>query len=269
MSNKYNAVVVGREELNRALIVLRVKPDSDVFDFKAGQFGVLGLTYHEQRIDYSDQEEKTPNDPEKVIRRAYSIASANIQKHYLEFYITLVHSGELTPRLFALEIGDRLFLGKKASGLFTLDKVPEEKDVILIATGTGLAPYMSFLRSHLIMGQKRNYVVLHGSRYSWDLGYRAELETLATVCPNFTYIPSITRPEKDPYFGGLTGRLQNFLENGSIEEKSGLKLDPEKVEVFLCGNPAMIEVVTEILEVKGFKEDKRKEPGTIHTEKYW
>jgi ferredoxin--NADP+ reductase len=128
---------------------------------------------------------------------------------------------------------------------------------------------MSFLRSHLIMGQNRNFVVLHGSRYSWDLGYRAELETLSSVCPNFAYIPSITRPEKDPYFAGLTGRLQNFLENGTLEEKSGIKLDPEKADVFLCGNPAMIEIVTEILEAKGFREDKPKDPGTIHTEKYW
>src|SRR5262249_27692783 len=155
-----------------------------------------------------------------------SIASSSLERRYVEFYITLITSGGLTPRLFALKHGNRVFLGPKASGIFTLDKVAPEKAVLLIATGTGLAPYVSMLRTMLVNDGHRKFVVLHGARYSWDLGYRGELETLARLRPNFTYIPSITRPDQDPHFTGHTGRIQALLEQGVAEKESGISLDP-------------------------------------------
>jgi ferredoxin--NADP+ reductase len=269
--SQYNATVIAREEVNSALLIVRVKPDEELFDFEAGQFGVLGLLGSAARVPQSDAEgdgEKAPN-PNKLIRRAYSIASSSVQREYAEFFITLVPSGELTPRLFHLQVGDRLFLSKKASGLFTLDHVPADKHVVMVGTGTGLAPYMSMLRTHLLCGGNRQFVVLHGARYSWDLGYRAELETLSHMCSNFTYIPSITRPAQDPYFGGKVGRIQALIEAGVLEECSPVIWDPKYVDVFLCGNPGMIEAGTEWLEKRGFVADAGKTVGTIHTEKYW
>ena len=85
-----------------------------------------------------------------MIRRAYSIASSSVERRYVEFYLTLITSGQLTPRLFALRHGSRLFLGPKGSGVFTLDRVLPGKAVVLIATGTGLAPYVSMLRTILV-----------------------------------------------------------------------------------------------------------------------
>jgi ferredoxin--NADP+ reductase len=125
------------------------------------------------------------------------------------------------------------------------------------------------LRTMLVEETKRHFVVLHGARYSWDLGYRGELESLARVRSNFTYIPSITRPNKDPHFAGATGRVQTLLEEGIIERQSGLSLDPARAEVFLCGNPAMIEAAKAILLRHSFTASKGKQPGTLHAEEYW
>jgi len=267
-STGYNAVLIGREELNPQLHILRVKPDSALFDFRPGQFAVAGLLGREARVDEADDEDP-PAAPDKLIRRAYSIASSSVERHYVEFYVNLITSGALTPRLFALPYGGRLFIGYRASGMFTLDHVAPAKALILIATGTGLAPYMSMLRTLLVHDTQRPFVVLHGARYSWDLGYRGELESLARFRANFTYIPSITRPHEDPHFRGHTGRIQTLLEQGIIETLSGVPLDPARADVFLCGNPEMIHVVKEILLPRGFTPDHPKQPGTIHVEEYW
>lgn len=267
-TNPYNATVIGREEINPQLVVFRVRPDQELFEFRPGQFAVLGMLGGAPRVEEAAAEE-TPAEPDKLIRRAYSIASASVERRYLEFYLTLITSGALTPRLFALAHGGRLFLGPKASGVFTLDQVPAEKAVVLIATGTGLAPYISMLRTLLISDTRRRFVVLHGARYSWDLGYRAELESLARLRPNLTYIPSITRPDQDPHFIGFTGRIQTLLEQGVVERESGVVLDPTQTEVFLCGNPDMVRIATTFLQEKSFAPKGGTGPATIHVEEYW
>jgi ferredoxin--NADP+ reductase len=267
-TSKYNATVVGREEINPQLIILRVKPDGEMFTFQPGQFAVLGLLAAAPRVPEADPEEDPPK-PEKLLRRAYSIASSSAERGYIEFYLTLVASGELTPRLFALRHGERVFLSPKASGFFTLDKAQPHRAVLLVATGTGLAPYMSMLRTMLIEDTTRKFVVLHGARHSWDLGYRAELESLARLRPNLTYLPSITRPDEDPHFLGLTGRIQKLLEEGVVEKAAGVAIDPVVCETFLCGNPAMVDAAKEFLTARGFVADKGRELGTIHVEEYW
>jgi ferredoxin--NADP+ reductase len=267
-TSPYNASVTGREEINPQLIVMRVQPDGDLFSFTPGQFAVLGLLRSELRVPEADPEE-AGGDPTGLIRRAYSIASSSVERRYVEFYLTLVTSGELTPRLFALRHGARVFLSPKASGVFTLDKVAPGKAVVLVATGTGLAPYVSMLRTMLITETERRFVVLHGARCSWDLGYRAELESLARLRQNFSYIPSITRPEQDRHFRGVTGRIQNLLADGTVERASGVALEPARADVFLCGNPDMIRAVKDWLLARGFAPDHGKQAGTVHVEEYW
>ncbi|MCP5517973.1 MAG: ferredoxin--NADP reductase [Verrucomicrobiales bacterium] len=263
----YNATVIGREEINPQLLVLRVRPDRDLFAFTPGQFAVLGMLGSEPRVPEA-WVEAVP-EPDKLIRRAYSIASSSVERQYLEFYLTLVSSGQLTPRLFAARVGQRLFLGPKASGVFTLDRVAANRDIVLIATGTGLAPYMSMLRTALINDSARRFVVLHGARYSWDLGYRAELESLSRIRRNLAYVPAITRPAEDPHFQGESGRIQTLIENGRVESLAGFKFDPASADVFLCGNPEMIEAVKELLLPRGFTLARGKEPGNLHVEEYW
>lgn len=269
-SKPYNATVVDRIDISPGLMILRIEPDEKRFDFSAGQYTVLGLNKTEPltpEVDPKvDEEDKTS--PE-FIQRAYSIASSSKPGEFLEFYLTLVPSGALTPRLFHLQKGSRLYVSNKAVGLFTLDRIPQGLHAILVGTGTGLAPYMSMLRSQLVCGGERKFIIVHGARYSWDLGYRSQLEALSKECPNVFYFPSITRAKEDPSWRGLTGYLQDVLFSGVVEKHAGITLGPKDAHVFLCGNPGMIEMATKKLIDLGHTPDKGKVSGTLHTEEYW
>jgi ferredoxin--NADP+ reductase len=309
MAQEYNATVSGRVEVAPGLIILRVVPDTLPFEFKAGQYVVLGVKASVPRIGEAETDlelggaaasprtaavasavatavkgttaseaavesqlaavASAAQDPDRMIRRAYSIASESRAEEYLEFYLTVVMSGELTPRLFTLKIRDRVYLGPKAVGVFTLGKVAPEKHVLMIGTGTGLAPYMSMLRSDLDCNGPRKFVVVHGARFSWDLGYRTELVGLARHCRNFHYIPVVTRPQEDITWRGRSGYLQNLIASGAIEEETGVPLTPDNFDIFLCGNPGMIETVIGWAEERGFVKDKGHDIGTLHTEEYW
>lgn len=264
-----NAVVSQRIEVSPELIILRVVPDGwELPDFTAGQFAVLGLPESAPRSAFADPGKETGSN--KPVKRAYSIASASKNKEFIEFYITLVRSGRLTPRLFAVRPGDRIFLGKKFTGMFTLDMIEGEPNILLIGTGTGLAPYMSMLRTHLVCGEARKFGIIHGARHSWDLGYRSELITLKHMCSNMTYLPIISRPKNEVTpWGGLTGYVQDAWESPVLEKNWGGKPSPEDTHIFLCGGPTMIEHMISKLEAAGFLEHTRKNPGNIHAERYW
>ena len=264
-----NAVVTLKNELTPRLMILRVVTDGwPLPEFKAGQFIALGLPGSAPRCALSEPE-REPVDPNKLIRRAYSVASSSLEHEYLEFYVGLVTSGALTPRLFALDLGSRLWLGPKVSGMFTLDQVAAEKNIVLIATGTGLAPYMSMLSTHLTCGGPHRVAVLHGAYHSWDLGYRSELLTLQHLCKNFTYLATIDRPDEEPVtWTGYTGFVQEIWTRGVIAETWGFRPTPANTDVFLCGNPYMIEDALKLLGQEGFREHTLKSPGEIHIERY-
>lgn len=270
---KLNATMTRRFDVAPGLAIFRVETDGELFEFIPGQYCVLGMPPSASRVEGAeDEEERTEKRKGKLIRRAYSIASSSKQREYLEFYITMVNSGELTPRLFDLQPGDRTWLGPNVTGHFTLGDVPPEADLYLIATGTGLAPHISMLKEQLANPEsKRRMVIVHGARHAWDLGYRPELEVLARKYERVAYIPSITRPGEDGSWAGETGYIQAQLQDGRLERLSGIPLDPANTHVFLCGNPAMIETATSYLVERGFSEwSKRKNPeGTVHSEKYW
>ncbi len=267
---KTNAIVSQRIEVAPGLMVIRIVPDGWEFpEFTPGQFGVLGLPGSAPRCALSDPEDEAP-DPDKMIRRAYSIASSSVELQHLEFYITLIRSGALTPRLFALQSGDRVWLGPKITGTFTIDQAPADKHLVLVATGTGLAPYMSMLRTVLGSDPERRFVVVLGARHSWDLGYHSELVTMARLSPNFTYLPVISRPQEEPVpWLGTTGYVLDLFKTGAVEQALGFAASPDSTGVFLCGNPAMVEGMIELLATDGFNEHTRKEPGHIYVERYW
>jgi ferredoxin--NADP+ reductase len=270
MVSELNAGVTARSEINHGLLVLQVTPDFELAPFKAGQYTVLGLPGSAPRVPFAEAEpEPAKAEPEALIKRAYSIASSSRQGHFLEFYVALVRSGALTPRLFALQEGDRIWLGSKIVGMFTLDDVAPGHDIIFIATGTGLAPYISMLRSSYRFGAGHKTIVIHGARTSWDLGYRNDLEGLAALWPDFHYLPIIDEIERDPRWPGPVGFVNRHFEDGSVEKALGRPLTPAGVAVFLCGNPLMIAGMESMLTAKGFKVHSRKEPGQIFVEKYW
>jgi ferredoxin--NADP+ reductase len=264
-----NAVVALKNELTPRLMIMRIVADGwSLPEFEAGQFTVLGLPGSAPRCALSGPEDPPP-DPNKLIRRAYSIASSSLLHEYLEFYIGLVSSGALTPRLFALDIGDHLWLSPRVTGMFTLDQVPPDKNVVLIATGTGLAPYMSMLSSELQCGSERRFAVLHGAFHSWDLGYRSELLTLQHLCHNLTYAATIDGPDQEPTpWNGHRGFVQELWIKGVVAEAWGFQPTPENTHVFLCGNPFMIRDMEAILAHEGFCEHSPKQPGQIHVERF-
>jgi len=271
MSNtELNAIISEPVFVTSETMILRVRADNwELPEFTPGQFAVLGLPGKSMRTEVSDLEIETPP-RDKIIRRAYSITSSSKQKEYLEFYITLVRSGMLTPRLFALREGDRILLGPNVRGLFTLDKIPPESNLIMLATGTGIAPYISMIRTSLSSNRKRKFTILHGARHSWDLGFRSELATLARLRKNLHYLPVISRPSEEIIpWGGETGYVQDIWSRDLIAEEWGFEPTPENCHIFLCGNPGMITKAVELVGQKGFKEDTRKQQGSVHLERYW
>ena len=265
---EYNATLNDRHDNTPRLGIFRVRPDADSYRFVAGQYTVVGLRKGEPRVAGADSDEP-PGEPEKMIRRPYSICSSVHEPDALEFYISLLEGGELTPRLFNLAPGARLFLGGQARGTLTLEHVPADGNVLLVATGTGLGPYVSMLRSHAEHFPAQSIGVLQGARYGHDLGYRVELERYARRYPNLRYLPTVSRPDDDPDWNGATGRVQKWLAASDFAERFGFALEPGATHVFLCGNPDMIVDAQELLEARGFTADARGAPGDLHLEKYW
>jgi len=256
-------VVSARTEITPELFILQVTPDgTDPVEFEPGQYGELA-------IPEAAPAEQQPAEQKKFVRRPYSIASSPTDGRYLEFFIVSVAGGELTPKLQALPVGTRLWLGPKIKGKFTLNEVPEGKDLVLIGTGTGLAPFISMVRKYRHTGRWRNVAVIHCTRLASELGYREELEQYAESDSNFKYIPTVTREPAESSWSGLRGRVQPILDEEMFQKLAGFKLNPEEVQVMMCGNPEMIESVQQLLELTGFKQHSKKNPGNIHFERFW
>ena len=265
--DELNSIITNVIMVSPTMRIIRVKPiDWELPEYKAGQFVVLGLNPEVERYELSTDEYKTPKEG-KLIKRAYSIASSSTQD-YVEFYITVVHSGSLTPRVWTLDIGDKIFMGKKPTGMFTLDQVDAEKNIVLIATGTGIAPYMSMLRSNAL-ARKGKIMIIHGAANSWDLGYHSELMLLDSMMPNFTYYPTITEPSREAAaWNGDSRFIEEIWKDETLENKMGFRPGPEDTHIFLCGNPYMIDSMIELAGESKFTEHTKKSPGQIHFEKF-
>jgi ferredoxin--NADP+ reductase len=251
-----NARITSRENLHDSLAILRVRPDSgSVPAFEPGQFTNLGLPGVE------------PGTP--LLRRAFTIASSPDDRGEFEFFIQRVDEGELTRRLWELGTGGRVWLDERVYGRFTLAEIPTHADLVLVATGTGLAPYISMLRHYQGRSRWKRCALLHGARSVDDLGYRAELEALAARDASFHYLPTLTRETEGSDWSGLRGRVQTWLDPERFRALTGFALTPESARVFLCGNPEMIADVTARLAEHGFKPHHRRTPGEIHSERYW
>ena len=254
-----NAEVVYRENLTDELFVLCVRPlDAQIPDFTPGQYVELAMP------DKAQLSGET-----KLIRRAYSIASAPSNSEHIELYIVVVPDGYLTPKLWTLELGDKLWMGPKIKGKFTLDPIPPGKDLVVVSTGTGNAPFVSMLREFRNTNRWNRFVFIHGVRYEKDLGYREELEQVSAEDDSVIYIPTVTREPQDSSWEGLRGRVPVVFQGNTYEQYVGAPLDPKDSHIMLCGNPAMIDSMEELLKERGFKEHKKKDPGNIHLERYW
>lgn len=253
-----------REDLTPDLAILRIQPDdaSPVPDFKAGQFVTLGL-----KLDGDD----------KITNRAYSLSSPPEEKRYFELYIkwaTEPVPGKFTTALFNLKVGDTLYW-RKPAGAFTLedkkaDGTPDDRALVLVASGTGLAPFVSYALHLKAAGSKRTVVVLHGARSAKELGYRDVFEQMAKENPHFVYLPTVSRPN-DPAsqgWAGHTGRVESLLvPNGGkseLEKVLGNSISPENTFFYICGYQGTIDSVIAILQPLGFVSNRnRRKDGSF------
>jgi ferredoxin--NADP+ reductase len=264
--SKYNATVIGKILVTPDLMILRIRSDEPRDNFEAGQYTVVGLYGSEPRSPNSASEEDPVAD-DKLILRPYSIASARTSTQEFEFYISQVKSGQLTPRLFALQPGDRLHLSTRIVGVFTLADTPHDADIVMVATGTGLAPYISFLRSHVAERPQSKMAIIHGAAYPWDLGYYSELTFLAQTFANFFYLPTLTHA--DETWTGYRYWIEQMLDEQVLEKVAGIEVDPDKTHFFLCGNPKMVENVSQYLSDRNYTRHTRRSPGSLHIEEFW
>jgi ferredoxin--NADP+ reductase len=201
-----------------------------------------------------------------IERRSYSIASPPGVP--LSFLVTEVPGGVLTPHLLRLTVGDRVLVEPKPQGFFTLQWVPPAAELWLVATGTGLGPFLSLLASAALWERFERVVLVHGVRAAEHLAHRDELDALVTEkAGRFSFVPALSR---EPGASGiLHGRVTTLLGDGSLERAAGTTLDPARSHVMLCGNPAMIEEMTARLGERGLKKHRVRTPGHITVEKYW
>lgn len=237
--------VTNRHDWAPGLMTLRV---AERAAFHPGQFMNLGLYL-----------------PSGFVSRSYSLASAPGEP--LEVLLARVGEGALTPALFELGVGSALTLDPKPQGFFTFDYVPPHRELWLLATGTGLGPFLSMLRSGQAFARAERVILVHGTRGPEELAHRAELETLAAPPGRtFRYLPVLSR-RSEP--GLLQGRLTQALESGELERAAETPLRPESAHVMLCGNPGMIDDAISLMAERGLKRHRTRAPGHITTEKYW
>lgn len=252
------------------------RPDS--FKFTAGQFVRLGvnpsqLQYYKQQDVSESTDEKFEADLNEDIFRAYSIVSSPFDE-VLEFFSIVIPDGAFTSQLQHLQVGDELLLNTLPFGFLTLARYqkPLPKDLWLLATGTGLAPFLSMLQDLKTWEDYEHIVLAYSARSTAELAYIEKIErlqedfgSLADNPAKLIFIPIVTR---EPVKGALSERLPKLLLDGTLQERVGIALDVDSTHVMLCGNPDMVEDTKEALKTLGLVMNRRGE-GNIAVENYW
>ena len=254
--------------LKEDLVIMRLVPnDGLVPEYQAGQFITIGLP--------------NPTEDNKIVRRAYSIASHPENRKYIELVIRWVRKpipGRLTTQLFNAKVGDEIsWIKPTGSALSINEKLPDgskdERRIVCIGGGTGLAPFVSFAQHLHAVGDKREIIVLHGASYVDELSYKDLLTDLEYDSLdrgkdkwNFKYRASISRPQEwfNRSWGGQTGRVETFLrpkEGGfsPLEELIGDKITKDNTIFYVCGWQGTIDGVMDFMKPRGFvtQHDKR------------
>ena len=252
MSQLRTETVLSVHHWNETLFSFRTTRDPG-FRFKNGHFTMIGL-----------QQEKRP------LLRAYSIASANYEEE-MEFFSIKVPDGPLTSKLQKLKVGDEILVISKPTGTLTIDNIKPGKRLWLLATGTGLAPFISIIRDPETYENFDQVIVTHGVRYVSELAYRDHiLQDLPsneyfgdTVKSKLLYYPAVTRETFE-----RQGRLTELLDNGTASQELGLpSLSTEDDRFLICGSPAMLKDFCQLLDDKGFVESRQGDLGEYAIER--
>ncbi len=226
-----NATLVGRHAVTEDMARFTIELDEPVSGFESGQYVSLGL-----------------RDGDRFVQRPYSICTAPGRQRHLEFFIRRVNGGALTPGLWSVRLGSRLLAGPP-KGLFKL--LPGDRRAhLFVATGTGLAPFLSMLGAGAGSASGARVVMLHGVSFRAELGYERQLRQVAHSSGSLVYEPAISRPDHpwNAGWAGRQGRVPAVL--GDVCAANGI--EPGASVVYLCGNPDMIEACETILLERGF-----------------
>lgn len=219
--------------------------------FKAGQFARLGLAVGEA----------------EPVFRAYSIAAAPCEDK-LRFLITSVAEGALSPKLAALQPGDEVLLDGDAQGNLNPERIEGGETLWLLATGSGLAPFLSILHDEATWQRWKDVVVVESVR-TFEDGARARDLADEQFPGDITVVIATTREEDPERMGDLSGRLTELIDTGDLEAHVGRKLEPEVARVLLCGNPNFIEATRALLKTRGFVSPRLGNPGQLLAETFW
>jgi ferredoxin--NADP+ reductase len=246
ISEKHQRVqIASRVDYTDDLWSLRIQPEERL-TFKPGQYATLGV-----------------EEGEKIAERAFSIVSSPLEGQ-LEFFVELVTSGELTPPLYTLRVGDTLWMRRQAKGLFTLDAKSGHRKHYMVSTVTGVAPFVSMVRTLVREAESGNppsleIVVLHAASRAKELAYGDELQSYAQRYAWFRYIPTVSRPGEDVEWKGETGRAEDVLR----KYLDAFGMEPADTTAYLCGHPQMVENAKGILRRRGLSKE------FVREEVYW
>ena len=242
------------QSLTPSLFTLRTTRDPG-FRFTAGQFVRLGVT----KADGG------------TVWRAYSVVSSPFDEH-LDFFSIVVPGGEFTSELSRLRVGDTLMVERQATGYLTLNRFVDGRDLWLLGTGTGVAPFLSILQDFEVWEKFERIILVYSAREARELAYQsliqglAAREYLAEYAHKLIYLPLVTR-EQHP--GALHGRITTLIENGELERAAGVALTAEHSRVMICGNPQMIDDTRQLLKQRDMQLSLSRRPGQVAVENYW
>jgi len=223
--------------------------NADIKSFEAGQFAKLALAVGGE-----------------MVARPYSFVNAPRERPH-EFYYVALPEGPLTQRLVKLEAGDNVYLAPQPSGFLVLSEVPDRENLWLIASGTGIGPFLSILKTEMPWQRYRQIVLVHAVRREEELTYRDCIERLSSAhAGQMRFVPFLSRESRP---GALPGRVPAAIDDGSLEAAAGVPLSARTSQVMICGNPEMIADTTEALKRRGMRKHRRREPGHITVENYW
>jgi ferredoxin--NADP+ reductase len=208
-----------------------------------------------------------------MIWRAYSITSGP-DEDTLEYYGIIVPGGLFTTRLQDLKVGDAIWVERNIYGFMTADRFTDGDELWMLATGTGIGPFISILRDPGAWQRYSHLVLVHGVRHAHELSYRDELEALRAAPPagskaRLHLLQAVSRDAQASDAQRLHGRITTLFANGELERAAGLPLTLEKSRIMLCGNPDMIEDMRKLLHERGMRPCRRMKPGHFVTENYW
>ena len=237
--------VVDNRHWTEGLFSLRV--EKAPLRFEAGQFVRIALDIGGERVARPFSFVNPPHDP------------------LHEFYGIVVPEGPLSPRLATLEAGDRLFVASNPAGFLVLSELPDAQTLWLISTGTGIAPFLSILRTDAPWRRFRDVVLVHAVRHAKELVYQ-DLIGKFQDRKQFKYISFVSR---EAAAGSLAGRIPAAVRDGRLQAAAGLPLSAETSQVMLCGNPDMLKDTSAALIERGMRKHRRRSPGHISVESFW